>query len=168
MAVATANMSEDNTKVIQISVSQELIEQSQERQRQEHNKRIKELYQYHGEDLLLALVAVVVKPIERQLRCPLSGWDKEIWEDLLINLDTVLVDKPPRAHETIFNNCKYGILDALKFIGMLPCSGKENWYDDYTQEINKYYQKWNTNYIYKDRVLSEQPPENPNPLGLYQ
>lgn len=163
-------MSEDNTKVIQVTVSKELIEQAQQRQRRidERNKRVKQLYQYHGENLLLALVAVVVKPVERQLRLQLSGWTQEIWEDLLLNLDTVLVDKPARAKETIFNNCKYGILDALKFIGLLPCSGNENWYNNYTQDENEYYQKWNPNYVYTDRVLAEQPPENPNPLGLYQ
>ena len=116
-----------------------------------------------------ALVQASVNPYKHLLRKTMNNWTNDDYNCIAICADFGADDlRPARARDTYFNNCKYGILDGMKFLGLLPCSREENWYHDYTQEINPLFQKYNPQYTDPTLTIEQQPGYNPNPLGLFQ
>ena len=146
MAVATANMSEE-------------IRQ----------KRAQELLRHHSDTIFRALVQVSVNPYKHLLRKPMINWTDDDYNCIAIFADIFNEDlKPRRCKETYFNNAKYGILDGMKFLGLLPCSREEQWYNDYTQVENPLFQRYNPQYTDPNLTIEQQPGYNPNPLNLFQ
>ena len=123
----------------------------------------------HQDLIFQSLCEAVVNPYKHLLRITINNWTDELLDEIALRADFDADGLVPlRAKDTKFNRCKYGILDGMKFLGLLPCSREENWYDDYTQEQNRLFQKYNPRYTDPTLTIEEQPDYNPNPMGLFQ
>ena len=142
---------------------------NQEQQANANMERATEILCDNMDLIFQGLCEAAVNPYKHLLRITINNWTDEIIDEIALRADfgaDGLI--PRRAKYTKFNQCKYGILDGMKFLGLLPCSREENWYHGYTQESNHLFQKYNPQYTDPTLTIEQQPGYNPNPLGLFQ
>lgn len=151
MAVATAN------------------KMNQEQQEKANMERAIEILTTHQDLIFQGLCEVAVNPYKHLLRITINNWTDKLLDEIAICADFVIDGLIPlRAKDSKFNRCKYGILDGMKFLGLLPCSRQEIWYHDYTQHYSRLFQKYNPQYTEPALTIERQPGYNPNPLNLFQ
>ena len=139
----------------------EAEEEEQERRRkfeEQHRQVCKWEYGMHGEEFFRAVVEVTLYPYRYKLRIKIEDWTDKIYDDILLIMKFSYgeISLPHKAKDTYFNRCRYNILDNVKFLGLLPCSGEEDWYDDTTREHNPQFQKYNPNYTKSNLTIKEQ------------